>query len=537
MTIYQTLMNEIKNSSAPGTYVQPLPIGIWTKLHYSDKGILTKATYEIKNTVVEIPFNIVVSLAQSEVLIQRLQMYKAECTVFGVLTAPMSEIKFEKCAGIIPQCFYPAMLKLAESKPQVFNFYAVDVQSADGRSFPAAAAINRLAVMKFNVISGLLPNSSNFASILSQLHLTVKSMGSELPLLAGLYIHGATYIKTLTSSLKCGKVPKCDYTLDINGYVHGRLKCDLGDGEIEASCPYTQVVKYHLSNNSFVVMDTDNNIQYVSQPKMFARVAPETITCPICKKQYTVNINSDLVSCVDAHCASKLYPQVCRLLSKFNLPMMSKERFLECTSSGALVELHDVFNLPEYKDTVVETTLSTLIEAITPVSLLAGDASAIFKFVQRASSNSAVSYYIDNPDAITADLKLNNAFDTRFKEFWSDKFNAATYDTFINSPYIQIVSPNKKFEGDLIFRNKLICLTGEFKHGSYDDMFAILQSYAGTPTVEFTSQVSYVIVGHFGKPDPYIVEKARAYSIPIYTELDFFNAYQIDNDLRKRHLI
>lgn len=535
MTVYQTLMNDIKNSSSTGAYIHPVPLGIQTTLHYSDKGILLKATYE--DDTKEIPFETLVKLTKADVLIQRLQTYKAACKVFGVLVAPITEIKLNKCKGQLPECFYPELLKLAESEPSTFKFYAFDMFVTDGQQLPAAAALNRLAMTKFRAMNGLVISaSSRLSETLRQLETIIDMVQPTLPLIVGLYVHN-TANAMQSSDFKCGKVSKQSQTLDVNGYVHGKLRCDFGNGDEEVYVPYTQVIKLHLSNSSTVVLDDQNNIAYVSQPKLFYRVASPNVSCSVCGKTFAVDANAGTVTCADEHCPSRLYPQICRMLAKFNMPKLDAETFKEYIKSKKIKTLQDIFTLPEYADLEVEITLSTLIEAITPVALLSGDASSISKFVHQASSASAVSYYIHNPSAIDNDLAVSKVFSTNFKSYWSDSFNVDTFDAFIELPQIIIVDSEKKFDGDLIFRNKLICLTGEFKHGSYDEMFSILKSYAGTPTVEFSTQINCVVVGHFGKADPNILERAEAYSIPIFKELDFFSAYQIDNDLEKLHLI
>lgn len=534
MALYQTLMNEIKNSTVSGAYIQPIPLGMQVTLTYSDKGILTKATTNLGE---ELPFELVVKLEIANVLIQRLQTYKAACEVTGVLVAPISEFKLTNCAGELPTCIYPALLKVMKSKPEKFRFYALDIRISDSTYLPATSAMSRLAMMKFTSLTGVaITASANAAAVTSHLHRTISSLNLGINVAVGLYVHRSSE-QTVSTNLMCGSVSKFDYSLDVNGYVHGEVKCDLGNGADIVLMPYGQIVKYQLSNNCFIILDEHHNIQYVSQPKVFSKVAPPTITCPICGKKYSVNTSGAAVSCIDNHCPSKLYPQICRMLIKFGLAPMPEQDFSAHIRTGKIKTLKDVLELPEYAQYEITTTLSNLIEAITPMQLLAGDLDSISKFVHQASSGTAVSYYIHNPEMVNADLKMSKPFAQRFKEFWSDNYNVDMYDAFLDVPDITIVAPEKKFEGDLIFRNKLICLTGDFKHGSYDEMISILKSYAGTAVVEFTSQVSFVLVGHLGTPDPYIIERARAHKIPIYRELEFFSAYQIDDDLSKFHLI
>lgn len=532
MALYQTVMNEIKNSTSAGTYVQPIPLGMQVTLTYSDKGILSKVTADSGE---EIPFELVVKLQSANVLIQRLQTYKAACNVVGILVAPADEFRFTKCAGKLPTCTYFRLVKLIKSNAEKFQFYALDLRLSGSRALPPTSAMSRLSMMQFKVIQGVAINASiNVSTAISQFYNVIRPMNSST--ITGLYFHRDSD-NVVSLDLTCGTVQKFDYSLDVNGYVHGNLKCDFGNGVEDISVPYTQIVKHQLATNSFIIVDNHNVIQYASQPKVFSKIASSSITCPICGKKYNVNVASAEASCIDAHCPSKLYPQICRMLVKFGLERMSEEDFIAHIRTKRITALKDILSLSEYQQCEITTTLSNLIEAITPIYLLSGDLDSISKFVHQASSGTAVSYYIHNPEMVNADLKMSNLFCKRFREFWSDPYNAEMYDAFLDMPEINIVAPEKKFNGDLIFRNKLICLTGEFKHGSYDEMISILKSYAGNAVVEFTSQVKFVLVGHLGNPDPYIIERARAYKIPIYRELDFFNAYQIDQDLSKFHLI
>lgn len=534
MSVYQTLMNELKNVENACSYAQPIPVGMQVNLFYSSKGILTKVCLA-DATEKEIQFNTVIKLMDSGVFIQRLPMYKAECQVFGVLVAPPSMYKFTKCNGEVPQCFYDNIIQLANKKPEVFKFYAFDLKSIGSQYLATSAAYNRLAMMKFNVVPGVaLSRSMNVAVIESQFKKTVNAILDELPLVAGIYVHGNSS-KILSSNLYCSVVNKFEDSLDINGYIHARLECEGPFPVLYA--PYNQIVQHMLSNGSFIIFDVTHNIYYASPPKMFAKVASPSLTCKACGKKYNVQINSKTVTCADPHCASKLYPQICRLSYKLGLPSISNEDIQKYILSGKIKTLIDLFDLDELKDVDVETTLANLIEAITPVDLLSGDLDSISKFVHKAGSATAVSYYIHNPDKIDSDLNVSKAFSAAFKAYWSDMYNVDIYDSFLDLDNINIITVQKKFEGDMIFRNNTICLTGEFKHGSYDEIMSILTSYGGSPVVEFSPKVNFVLVGHFGRPDPYIIECAQSYNIPVYAEIDFFNAYQIDQDLEKFHLI
>ena len=57
MTIYQTLMNEIKQNAVRGAYAQPVPVGLQVTLNYSDKGILTKVVVSTETLKTQLSTN------------------------------------------------------------------------------------------------------------------------------------------------------------------------------------------------------------------------------------------------------------------------------------------------------------------------------------------------------------------------------------------------------------------------------------------------------------------------------------------------
>ena len=104
----------------------------------------------------------------------------------------------------------------------------------------------------------------------------------------------------------------------------------------------------------------------------------------------------------------------------------------------------------------------------------------------------------------------------------------------LKSDQIKIKSVSKKFEGAPIFRNKTICITGDFKHGTLEDIVSILQSYSAKVVTKFDNTVNCVVIGHFENEDPQIAQLATSYNVPIYSEDSFFKSYEIDLDIKKQ---
>ena len=104
--------------------------------------------------------------------------------------------------------------------------------------------------------------------------------------------------------------------------------------------------------------------------------------------------------------------------------------------------------------------------------------------------------------------------------------------TLLNSPNINLVESEKKFDGAPIFRNKTICLTGTFIRGSMSEIAAILHSYSANVVFQFTNIVDCVLVGGTNENiDGKIVRDAKALNKAVMAEDDFFKRYEIDSDI------
>jgi NAD-dependent DNA ligase len=90
----------------------------------------------------------------------------------------------------------------------------------------------------------------------------------------------------------------------------------------------------------------------------------------------------------------------------------------------------------------------------------------------------------------------------------------------------------KQFDGAPIFRNLRICITGDFTHGTHEDIRSIFSSYSGK-VVNDVKDANVVVVGgtqtHINGP---ILKYAQNKGITIFDEYSFFDKYEIDKDLQ-----
>ena len=77
-------------------------------------------------------------------------------------------------------------------------------------------------------------------------------------------------------------------------------------------------------------------------------------------------------------------------------------------------------------------------------------------------------------------------------------------------------------------------ITGTFKHGTTEDIIAILQSYSATVVTQMDKKVQCVVVGDIKENiDGLAIHAARELDIPMFDETAFFDRYTIDEDLEK----
>ena len=109
----------------------------------------------------------------------------------------------------------------------------------------------------------------------------------------------------------------------------------------------------------------------------------------------------------------------------------------------------------------------------------------------------------------------------------------AEIKTAPNGAGVSVHDPSiKKFDGEPIFRNKKILITGKFVNGNLDDIAAILASYSAEVVRKFDPDVDCVVTG--GQVEDIngtYLRQAKLRNIPVYDELSFFKTYEIDQDL------
>lgn len=512
----------------PGAYVEIVPLGLLGTLQYNSNGILQKIVLSFnyldhKDEDV-LDANLTIDLKQRNLVPQRINFAKGTTWVRGVFYTK----KQFKSEGILPDCIREEMVFDLEHHPEDYVFYAGDIKNDSMRIAGSGLVTTRLATLGFNTLPGYQVYDELGAIPVEDIMKSKKSPFTY-PLLSGLLIcEGAADFRYVPFNLNQMIVTSTTNYLDNNGYLHTTVM----SSNKSMNKSYTDIVQYDVQPKSTIILD-DTDIVYSRPGAGFMRKRlARSIHCSICGKTLTVPVRG-FTSCQDPHCVSKLYPVIQHFLSVLQLPEMSFNQFKEHMQNKEITCLTDVLILDTYKDCKVNCTLSTLLSAVVPVSFVR-TAGFFQKFTNYLGSVEAFDYYIQNPDCIVTDLKLDPIPAASFCRWLKDPYNVVELETLLNSSQITIKPVAQKFEGSPIFRNKTICVTGTFQHGTLEDIIAILKSYSAEVTTKFDNTVHCVVVGHYEDEDRSITELANAYGIKVYGEDDFFRYYEIDLDIQKQ---
>ena len=221
----------------------------------------------------------------------------------------------------------------------------------------------------------------------------------------------------------------------------------------------------------------------------------------------------------------------CKVLG---LEAISKDQFDKYVESSDLQILPDVLLLPEYKDLEIKKNLWEVIYACLPMEV-GVDKQWLIKFCNRCNNNyQTVKYYLDGPIRIYTELDMDVS--RRLANWLSVPQNILELDTIVNSDHIELALRDKimSFDGPPIFRNKTICITGTFRHGTLAEIQAILESYSAVVVTEFDEFIQCVLVGDIKDGiDGQAIVAARELHLPVFNESEFFAKYDIDSDLEK----
>ena len=506
----------------PGDYVSLIPIGLPVTLQYNISGNLEKVYIGYDKNRRDVTETFCQVLLERRYVPVKISITKGTTWVYGILyTADVPT----KVSGHLPECAVSALETKFISNPEQFRFFAGNIECTSLRFMGSSHTTQYLHLCKFNVLPGwIVPpvmNKSVFDKWINATNYTFCQIVTDYII----FSKEKTEIKSTHISQHVIKTFK-PY-VDDNGYY--RFAATYEDDSIKYM-PYSEAAKYGLCNEMTVYIDHKSNIFSAAG---YATEYSDTIKCPFCGKLYPANMTfGEETICPDTHCTSRLVSPIQRFLAVMGMPAMALGDIKKALKQGELTCIPDIFIIEPYSSMTINATIGKILQAMISVSYI--KTPDIYSLFTTACSNDikTIKYYINNPDTITTDLKINHPDINKLIAWLSDNCNASDLTTIIDSEQINIQQSDKFFDGAPIFRNKLIYITGDFIHGTVAEISAILQSYSARVTTVYTDTVDCVLIGgtNEGVNGKNIVS-AKNMGIPVIMEQDFFSQYDIDTDL------
>ena len=518
----------VKNLLKSGTYLIPVPMGIPLTLQYSVIGKLQKVGigHDLEH-LTDISQKILSLFISTPIVPTDIPIKNGTTWVRGVLqTDTIYSIN-----GDLPNCLYDLMIQDYIDNPQNFKFYAINIEGTSTSFKNPTSNLQWLHAAKFLALRGWSVPADVDAAKFHHM-LTTGKYGFNQSYMSEYVIFSGSGYEYHMLNLKQYVISSIKTHLNPSGWIIADIFTkDESNHEVNViSTNYSNVVRNRLDKKAIVVCGYDNIAGLLNEKNTPNRL----MVCPICGKQYGVNITG-ITQCDDPHCMSTKYNDVVHMLSVFNQPIISWEVYLKLITEHKLLSIANIFELPEYAEAKISVKLSTILSAIVPLTVVP-DAKLFDLFCGKCNNElKTIRYYMENPRRIMTDLDIKHPVTIRFIEWLEDPANLLLFDTFVDLPQISISLKSKRFEGLPLLRDKVFYLNGDFKHGSYRDMVALLESFSATISPEYNNKtVNCVLIGDLHQNIRGSVLRDAAYNhIPIIEEHKLFESYQLDSDIKE----
>lgn len=515
-----------RNFLKAGNLVEPIPLGILLSVKYQPSG-------SIQSVDVKFPID---DLNDSNINKQCLDILTSKklvpnsiltqngtVSVLGVLTVDRPTV----VCGDIPYTQYYKIAELASSSSCFCKFYALDAESTNIILANGVYTRNWLKFQKFELLPGVTLPLKNHEEALDNAVLNSEIRYSSI---IGYYSFSKSERIINLLDYHIVQINKINDYLDESGYLHTNIECrysEINDLITLNTSYYESIIKFNLKVGDYIIIDENNTIvmkYYGTDHKQNS----DEYTCKVCGRKYKVT--DDFTICPNTRCMSHTYNDVYHLLSVFGVSrgkILSYNEYHDLVKAKNIEKLSDVLKLDIYSGTQFSLSLYKILDACISEELLR-DRKPIWDLCTSCNhSYSSIVHYIDNPQDIFVDL---NIYSPQLVSWLTD--NADIVKDICDLPNVNIVESVKKFEGAPIFRDKNICITGTFRHGSLSDVSSILMSYSATVTSY--KNCDLVLVGDIKENvDGRAINFAKAHNITVMNESDFFALYEIDDDLSK----
>lgn len=509
----------VRNFLNAGDFLVVVPVGIPITLQYDVNGNLEKVFQGYEEDMVDMSEELFDIFLHSHLCPLKVSVSGGTSWVYGVLYTS----KFYDVEGKLPEAMLPNMLEDFCLCPESFSFFAGHLKSVANILTGSAANNQWLSMAGFNVLPGYLIHSELNKDAFDKM-VNNGRFNFRYPYIMNYFVYrGKDFIcKHIDSEQHLCKAVQIK--LSPNGEFIAVVTCD----GISLTVGYNEVVSYNIQKGSLLLLDENSSIVCSTYAGKRLASLTNVVNCPVCHKLVHV-IENEVTMCDDSHCLSRRYNQLCNFCRVLKLEPPIFEDYLKYVDEGSITRIVD------YIDVVgvdVSATVSDVLKAFITVQNVP-DTSVIDKFVYSCNNNiETILYYMKNPGRISIDFDMKDVNSSKLISWFADNKNVEDFESFIYHPNTRVTNCEKKFDGDPIFRNKTITVTGTFKHGSITDVCAILQSYSAVATTKLLEETDCVLVGDIPEEiNGSLVKKASKQGIPVYSESYFFNYYDIDKDL------
>lgn len=510
----------VRNFLTAGDFVTVMPIGLILTFEYDENGRISRVLHGTQEDGVDISSAVLTQVLESDFVPRTIPTKDGTSWISGVAYREEDPV----LPGTLPECVGLELLSDFKTNIDAFKFYAGMVTSLAAVHKGAVACRNWLTLAKFDVLPGyVVPHNLTDDTFI---HMIESSrFPFDFPKICGyiIYHNGQPDIRYLNYTQ--GIIKKCVKVTDGLGYVYADLTIDVGaDEPKKLLTEYRNVVSYNLTSNVRVLMDGDEIFYSDSTVHI-----DEKLTCDDCGKLYPVNL-SGRTCCSDPNCTSRLFGETNRFLKQFSLPEITEEKYKAYVKSLDSYYVPDILDENTYSDVNMEVPVADLIRAAIPFNVVPQNSDVLTRICNRCNNAvAAIEHYMKNPDRILPELEIDG---TEKLEVWLGKHhNITTVMKCLHSDHLHPVAKKRKFEGAPIFRNWNISITGEFIHGTREDIVAILNSYSANVTDDVESARCLIVGGTQEGIKGRMVQTAKNFGIKIFTEQEFFDAYEIDKDL------
>ena len=503
----------------PGDFVTLIPIGLPITLQYNISGNLEKvySGYDVNRT--DITDDVMTSLLDINKVPGKISLDKGTSWVTGVLytNATVSG------SGKLPDAISDKLLDLYKDNPMQFNFFAANI-SCTSMSFSGSIHVkNYLNVAKFNVLPSWYVPAKMTPDIFEQ-WLRDPTFTFQ-PIVTDMQVYSDANVNLISTGISQYMITNVKNHIDDSGYL--RLAVSLEGVDAPKYVDFPDGAKCGVATGNLLYFD--KNHQIIGSHCFVESKYPTDVRCKFCGKMLHVP-ESGTMACTDPHCCSRMYPAIQHFIAELGLNVTMTKT--EAMVSYKIHSISDMLLCEKFDGVTIEAPLAKLLRALVPIEVLPNKA-VISDFITACTESAdTVKYYVMNPGLIKSDLKIINPQIDKLIAWLEDDFNASEVTTVLTADNVKVVSADHRFNGAPIFRDKLICLTGDFIHGSHELIVDILRSYSAKVTTVFTNSVDCVLVGGTAENiDGKTIVAARNMGKAVMGEVEFFKYYDIDSDL------